>query len=148
MVGNPHTTCSQLLDNLRSSGLTFTLNETPYSVYLTVRKKFTKEYSPSNHAPPIGEHEASKCAGADVLAQLLQDEINNHNVTKFELSETDDKLRRSVECNIVKTSKNIKSSTSARSPQLLSLRKTLQRKLTNMNNQKTNSESLKQRLTL
>ena len=97
--GNPHTTCAQLLDNLRSSGLTFTLNETPYSVYLTVRKKFTKEYSPSNHAPPIGEHEPSKCAGADVLAQLLQDEINNHNVTKFELSETDDKLRRSVECN-------------------------------------------------
>ena len=35
----------------------------------------------------------------DVFAQLLQEEINKHNVTKCELSETDDKLRMSIDSN-------------------------------------------------
>ena len=44
MIINPHITCAQVLDTLKKSGLTYTLNETPYSVYLTLRKKFIKEY--------------------------------------------------------------------------------------------------------
>ena len=39
MVINPHVTCAKVLDTLKYSGLTYTLNETPYSVYLTVRNK-------------------------------------------------------------------------------------------------------------
>ena len=45
MQANPHVTCAKLLDSLRSLGLTYKLNETPYSVYLTIRKKFTKDHT-------------------------------------------------------------------------------------------------------
>ena len=92
MLINPHHTCANILDSLRSSGLTYTLNETPYSVYLTVRKKFTKEYAPTqstqnsqatteqnNNVVDMSKYE-------DVLAKL-HDEISNHILTKHELSE-------------------------------------------------------------
>ena len=58
MVINPHVSCAKVLDTLKYSGLTYTLNETPYSVYLTVRKKYTKEYSPNQH---INEHDTVNC---------------------------------------------------------------------------------------
>ena len=94
MVINPHVTCAKVLDTLKYSGLTYTLNETPYSVYLTVRKKYTKEYSPSQHT---FEHNKADCK--DTLAQLLQDEIANHNLTRQELALKDEQLGRAVDTN-------------------------------------------------
>ena len=98
MVVTAHVTCAQVLDTLRSSGLTYTINETPYSVYLTVRKKYTKDYSPSQLSNDLRKDGGDK-ASIDILAQLLQEEISNHNVTKFELSQREDELRMSCESN-------------------------------------------------
>ena len=98
MVVTAHVTCAQVLDTLRSSGLTYTINETPYSVYLTVRKKYTKDYSPSQLSHDLRNDGGDK-ASNDILAQLLQEEISNHNVTKFELSQREDELRMSCESN-------------------------------------------------
>ena len=92
MVVTAHVTCAQVLDTLRSSGLTYTINETPYSVYLTVRKKYTKDYSTSQFSHDLRNDGGDK-ASNDILAQLLQEEISNHNVTKFELSQREDELR-------------------------------------------------------
>ena len=92
MVINPHVTCAKVLDTLKYSGLTYTLNETPYSVYLTVRKKYTKEYSPSQHT---SEHNKVDCK--DTLAQLLQEEIANHNLTRQELAQKDEQLGIAVD---------------------------------------------------
>ena len=94
MVINPHVSCAKVLDTLKYSGLTYTLNETPYSVYLTVRKKYTKEYSPTQH---INEHDTVDCK--DTLAQLLQEEIANHNLTRQELVQKDEQLGRAVDAN-------------------------------------------------
>ena len=94
MIINPHNTCAKILDTLRSSGLTYTLNETPYSVYLTVRKKYTKEYTPSQHTNNL---DTDKCK--DTLAQLLQEEIANHNLTRQELAQKDEELGRAVDAN-------------------------------------------------
>ena len=94
MVINPHITCAKVLDTLKYSGLTYTLNETPYSVYVTVRKKYTKEYSPSQHT---SEHNKVDCK--DTLAQLLQEEIANHNLTRQELALKDEQLGRAVDTN-------------------------------------------------
>ena len=104
MLINPHTTCANILDTLRSSGLTYTLNETPYSAYLTVRKKFIKEFTPTqstqnsqttieqnNNVVDISKYE-------DVLAKL-HDEISNHIATKHELSEREEELAKSVDAN-------------------------------------------------
>ena len=104
MLINPHTTCANILDTLRSSGLTYTLNETPYSVYLTVRKKFIKEYThtqstqnsqatteQNNNVVDMSKYE-------DVLAKL-HDEISNHISTKHELSEREEDLSKAVEAN-------------------------------------------------
>ena len=87
MVINPHVTCVKVLDTLKYSGLTYTLNETPYSVYVTVRKKYTKEYTPSQHTNNL---DTDNCI--DTLAQLLQEEIINHNLTRQELVQKDEEL--------------------------------------------------------
>ena len=102
MLTNPHDTCAQIINTLRISGLTYTLNETPYSVYLTLRKKFIKEYTP--HSQPITDapYNAQKPntesnvdkikEHEDKIAQLqeaLKNEIDQHNATKHQLVETE-----------------------------------------------------------
>ena len=94
MLISPHATCAKVLDTIKYSGLTYTLNETPYSVYLTVRKKYTKEYSHSEHTL---KHDTADCK--DNLVQLLQEEIANHNATKQELALKDEQLGRAVDTN-------------------------------------------------
>ena len=105
MLINPHNTCANVLDTLRSSGLNYTLNETPYSVYLTVRKRFTKEYTPTqsthNHQEATNEHNnnvVDMSKYEDVLAKL-HDEISNHILTKRELAEREEELSQSVDAN-------------------------------------------------
>ena len=93
MLITPHISCAQVLDTLRESGLTYTLSETPYSVYLTLRKKFTKDHSSTKSATRpqhvhknlldlSSEHE-------DVIAKLqeaLDHETSKHKHTKHQLT--------------------------------------------------------------
>ena len=134
MLISPHATCAKVLDTVKYSGLTYTLNETPYSVYLTVRKKYTKEYSPSQHT---SEHNKVDCK--DTLAQLLKEEIANHNLTRQELALKDEQLGRSVEAN----NQNI--STSTKSIKSLNLLMILPKKLMNTSKQNMPSEDWKKK---
>ena len=107
MVTNPHDTCAQILNTLRISGLTYTLNETPYSVYLTLRKKVLKEYTPQ---PLATGHDTQKHLiyqktdktsdyqnTISKLQEALTNEITNHNATKNELSHTETEAEKLVD---------------------------------------------------
>ena len=91
MLINPHVTCAKVLDTLTYLGLTYTLNETPCSVYLTIRKK---EYWPSQH-----DSEENTVDCKDTVAQLLQEEIANHNLTRQELAQNDEQFGIAVDAN-------------------------------------------------
>ena len=54
MVVSAQDHCNAVLDHVRSSNLNFLSQETSYSVYLTIRKSFVKNY-PSNHSPYHGQ---------------------------------------------------------------------------------------------
>ena len=56
--------CQEVLQTLRSSGLIFILQESPYSVYITIRKRFRKDAEPKNS---VGE-------------DLVQKELDNTRV--------------------------------------------------------------------
>ena len=99
MLTSPHDTCAQIINTLRISGLTYSLKETPYSVYLTLRKKFIKEYSPQPLAQsrnaqehPI-DNKNDKTSEYEITIAKLQDALENelaqHNATKHELSQTE-----------------------------------------------------------
>ena len=105
MLINPHDTCAQIINTLRISGLTYTLNETPYSVYLTLRKKFIKEYIPQSQpltqASQSHNTQESKVDKTkeyeDQIAQLqeaLKSEIDQHSATKQQLSETEEEAEK------------------------------------------------------
>ena len=53
MASEVTTTCNSLLQNIRSSGLNFSFQETPLSVYVTLRKSFFKP-KPNQPSPPEG----------------------------------------------------------------------------------------------
>ena len=97
MEVNPHNTCAHILNTLRSSGLTYTLNETPYSVYLTVRKKFTKEYTPTQAT--IKKQQAPELNNNVVDMSKYEDIFSNHILTKQELSQREEELSQSVDAN-------------------------------------------------
>ena len=47
MVQSAHSTCANMLDIIRNSQLDFYLQETPYSAFITIRKKYVKSFQQS-----------------------------------------------------------------------------------------------------
>jgi hypothetical protein len=74
MVNPAHYTCSKLLDAIKSSQLDFLLQETPYSVFLTIRKKYIKSFEPASKEE-LFEHES-------VIEDLKQENENLRNAAK------------------------------------------------------------------
>ena len=46
MFQNPHLVCARVLDTLRVSGLTYSLQETPFSATVVLQKKYIKNFYP------------------------------------------------------------------------------------------------------
>ena len=59
MTIDPNQICDEILRKVSSSKLNYHINQTPYSVYLTIRKKFIKEYEPINETPIVPEENSS-----------------------------------------------------------------------------------------
>ena len=49
MDSSAHDVCCTVLNAIRSSHLDFYLQETPYSAFITIRKKFIKTFQPSKY---------------------------------------------------------------------------------------------------
>ena len=41
---SPYKVCENLINDVKASNLNYLVNETPYSAFITIRKRFTKEY--------------------------------------------------------------------------------------------------------
>ena len=52
------TICENLVTQIKRSNLNFILSETPYSVNISLRKRFLKEINPNNSSPPLFDHVA------------------------------------------------------------------------------------------
>lgn len=74
MVSPAHYTCSNLLEAIKCSQLDFLLQETPYSVFLTIRKKYVKNFKSANKDENL-ENER-------VTEDLKQENENLRNVAK------------------------------------------------------------------
>ena len=105
MTPRPHLLCAQVLDTLRESGLTFNLSETPYSAYVTIRKKFIKEYLPSPQ-PLTSSVTTSHQVDTNQLLQenrrlkeMLKLEKTQHNHTKLQLSLREGELIQAINGN-------------------------------------------------
>ena len=104
MTHRPHLLCAQVLDTLRESGLTFNLSETPYSAYVTIRKKFIKEYSPSPQTltSSVTPHQVDThqlLQENKRLKEVLELEKTQHNHTKLQLSLREGELIQAINGN-------------------------------------------------
>ena len=52
MTTSANKICEEIIRKVATSNLNYQINQTPYSVYLSIRKKFVKEYEPSNEIVP------------------------------------------------------------------------------------------------
>ena len=87
-LASPHVDCANILETLRSSGLVYYLNETPYSAYITVRKKYIKEYSASKGftKSPTNDtgHTRNQINEENTqLKDALAQEVAEHNKTRL-----------------------------------------------------------------
>ena len=85
-----HESCQDILQLLRSSNLVFFIQESPYSAYITIRKKFRKDATPAailNVNPINAELEAVKKDMENMTAKyeesVLEAEELNNEVLKF-----------------------------------------------------------------
>ena len=111
----PHVTCSKVLDTVRLSGLTYSLIETPYSAYLSIRKKFTKGFSPttSSSTVSLSSSSTSDSAGTNKFSSDTQasetDAANQLIVKEAELS----KLKKTYEKLVIESNNELSMLTSS-----------------------------------
>ena len=111
----PHVTCSKVLDTVRLSGLTYSLTETPYSAYLSIRKKFTKGFSPttSSSTVSLSSSSTSDSAGTNKFSSDTQasetDAANQLIVKEAELS----KLKKTYEKLVIESKNELSMLTSS-----------------------------------
>ena len=111
----PHVTCSKVLDTVRLSGLTYSLTETPYSAYLSIRKKFTKGFSPTTSSSTVSLSSSSKShsAGTNKFSSDTQasetDAANQLIVKEAELS----KLKKTYEKLVIESKNELSMLTSS-----------------------------------
>jgi hypothetical protein len=89
----PQDSSDRILDVIKSSNLHFNIQETPHSVYITIRKKFVKE-SPvkmSNHV--IVEQKLASLEEANSnIRNYLEEEIDSHRESRNIVKILEDKL--------------------------------------------------------
>ena len=51
MAASIHETCEKILTNIRGCKLNYYCQETPYSIYLTIRKSWSRHHHPVKHLP-------------------------------------------------------------------------------------------------
>ena len=89
MKMDPNTSCEILLNNLRKSNLTFVLQETPYSLYLTIRKKFIKKFA----EPSLTENRKTEASNEN---ETLKAELVQAKLTCKKLKETNKVLENKI----------------------------------------------------
>ena len=92
MTTNIHDSCSKILNSIRNSTLNYSCQETPYSMYITVRKSWNKNIQ-SPHARLRHDQEDIDCKEAelsDVKADLkTTKKINDELRAKIETAMAD-----------------------------------------------------------
>ena len=111
-LSRPEAACERVLQTLKISKLTFSLNETPFSVYITIRKKFSQTVHDENpNLTPylIDSASSNTCGDFEMLAEensilktKLEEIEKEKGVLKDEnksLSKSNDHLQKSLEKN-------------------------------------------------
>ena len=101
-LASPHVDCANILKALRSSGLVYYLNETPFSAYISVRKKYIKEYSASKGftKSPTNDtgHTRNQITEENTkLKDALAQEVAEHNKTKLLIKAMKDELAQETD---------------------------------------------------
>ena len=117
-MANVNLVCASILETVIHSGLDFNINQTPYSIHFSLRRKFSK--NSSNKVPLSFPHETSSPGISDVdrfRQELLQ--TRNEYVNLYNLYEAEQEARCKLEAenkkviesyaNEEKSTENIKS---------------------------------------
>ena len=103
-------TCEFLLKQLKSTNLNFILQETPYSVYLTIRKSFIKNLNTNNPSQTFNVSEETlnkKIADLEAENLLLKSNIFGHRSEMKNSEQTIIKLEEKIKTAEIETIKNI-----------------------------------------
>ena len=100
---SPFETCDMILNHVRSSCLNFAIQETPFSVYLTLRKSFSRSsriFSTSDQTSSL----IASPLGTDILEtelETLRKEFKLLKIKSDNLERSTDELSRQVEEEVI-----------------------------------------------
>ena len=84
--------CGQVLICLKLSNLNYMVKETPFSAYVTIRKKFMKSFNPENHTPVVGDSFKKLERNKEVLEKKNKGLLTDIAQYKFDLEEFEVKV--------------------------------------------------------
>ena len=90
---SPYETCDQIVQVVKSSNLHFVLQETPHSVYITIRKKFVKEAFAKVEDETKEKLKYLESAYNDIKHDFAE-EINSHQESKNRVESLEKKLEK------------------------------------------------------
>ena len=101
---SPFETCDMILNHVRSSCLNFAVQETPFSVYLTLRKSFSRSPRIFSTSDQTSSLIASSPLGTDILEtelETLRKEFKLLKLKNDNLERSNDELSRQVEEEVI-----------------------------------------------
>ena len=107
----PQDSSDKILDLIKSSNLHFNIQETPHSVYITIRKKFLREPSLEVSSQVIGDQKLASLQNSySNLKHNFEEEIDHHRESQNLIKLLEDKLAETEamfirECNKFKAEK-------------------------------------------
>ena len=89
--------CSKILDNVINSGLDFNINQTPYSVHFSLRKKFSK--NSSNKIPLNSPSPSTSLPNEDLVDNFRQELLHTRNeyVKLYKMYEAENEAKCKLE---------------------------------------------------
>ena len=93
-----HQQCSEIIEKVSLSGLDYNLNQTPYSIHFSIRKKFSKFFKTSNSPQTIQTENPS--INEYLRFELLNMRSEYEKLFNFYKAETEQKLILESELNV------------------------------------------------
>ena len=88
---------SEILRKIQTSDLNFSINLTPFSAYVTIRKSFVKGFNPPTNLQPLDSASEEKIVlieQNEQLQQKVKDPLNVNKVAKDTIKILEEKMSR------------------------------------------------------
>ena len=105
---NIKNSCAQILKSVRNCNLNYACQETPFSIYLTIRKSWNKQHQTHASGPPVSEplHDIAKVVSENLSLKYELSEVQSQLETAKDITSEIETKVEAAEAEVYKVHKN------------------------------------------